>query len=129
LIEYENQLSNQGDNQGDNNSQQDGYQQPAPQYADQSHMVYYNNMQAPSNYNTNEMSQQDYNQYVMKVQNEYQKNIVLKSSNDFQDRQHYLKSSTNGEANHQNRPWDNYFQSNNVMEYTNDGFFVENNFL
>jgi len=116
LIEYE------------NNGQvtpSENFNNSGPQYVDQSQLVYYNHTSGmqPPNYHPNEV--QEYNQYAIKM-NEYQKNIALKSSNDFQERNHYLKSS-NDFINHQ-RPWENYFQSNN-MEYNNDGFFVENNFL
>lgn len=82
-------------------------------------------------------------QYALKM--EQQKNFVnLKSSNDFQDRNHHLKSSNDFMVNNHQRPWENYFNgslgtslgssmgSSNNMEYNSDGFFVDNlqnNFL
>jgi len=103
--------------------QQSEYQQigmPSQYFDQQNQLVYY--MQPNGNY----YQGNDQQQYLMK---EYQKNMInLKSSNDFQqdNRNHYLKSSNDFMVNHQ-RPWENYFQTNN-MEYNQDGF-LENNFL
>jgi len=132
LLEYDH---NQGNQVIIKNEYQIVQQQQPPQrqqintHQFENQVVYYpNNGNMTANYHHNEIVQEQYNHFVQINGNfEYPKNVVLKSSNDFQDnRSHYLKSS-NDFVTHQ-RPWENYFQVANG-EYNNDGFFVENSFL
>jgi len=95
-------------------------------------IVYYpNNFQNIQvlNYLPNEIIQEQYLQFLQaNFNSEFHKNLVLKSSNDFQDNRNslYLKSS-NDFMNHQ-KPWENFhLPTNNNSEYGNDGFFVHEN--
>lgn len=111
LVDYENSQNLQL-------HQQEEYQMHYNYEPVQIHPIYYNKMQVyPTQ--SNEI-QNEYVQYNL-YNPQDQKAICLKSSNDFQDKNHYILKSSNDFVNHQ-RPWGDYLQTHN-LEYSQDGLF------